>query len=463
MDGRAAEARETRRGAHSCDPPSVRVTARLPRKHVIELVQFGWAARAGCAARERDSADMGMWIGKGWSGWSAASYHPRMLPNTWPHPGHQGRPSRPQPRLSGTFTYRSSTGATLHRPLLSCTGQRAAGPPLSSHLALAKQAKPPILLSRTTNFPSQPAPSLTASNCPYSHTRYIPYHQDIPHHTALHHTIHLVPLLFCTLAALADQAVFDPPRLACSRSPSTPAMNNKNWNDRADKDLFFTILSVKNIGVISGAEWTTIGNHMRTMGYGFTNEGCRQHFQGLRRALNKVESSAPAAESATRRVDPTLNPITRRPGPGRGRPRKSQAAAGEGGSSTGPESADNSTITPLDPNMSASPGLPGSVPVHDPALQPQAMEMEEDGGLGGQQTAEEDEQALAASAGGAYPDAAAQELPDGTADEHPSKRQRLESDVMDHEAALDDEAVLALATHNGTTPADYAEFGYGDA
>lgn len=52
-------------------------------------------------------------------------------------------------------------------------------------------------------------------------------------------------------------------------------MNNKNWNDRADKDLFFTILSVKNIGVISGAEWTTIGNHMRTMGYGFTNEGCR--------------------------------------------------------------------------------------------------------------------------------------------------------------------------------------------
>ncbi len=50
---------------------------------------------------------------------------------------------------------------------------------------------------------------------------------------------------------------------------------NKNWNDRADKDLFFTILSVKNIGVISGAEWTTIGNHMRELGYGFTNEGCR--------------------------------------------------------------------------------------------------------------------------------------------------------------------------------------------
>lgn len=55
--------------------------------------------------------------------------------------------------------------------------------------------------------------------------------------------------------------------------PST--IMNKSWNDRADRDLFFTILSVKAIGVISGAEWTTIGNHMRSMGYGFTNEGCR--------------------------------------------------------------------------------------------------------------------------------------------------------------------------------------------
>lgn len=56
---------------------------------------------------------------------------------------------------------------------------------------------------------------------------------------------------------------------------STLGPMNKNWNDRADKDLFFTILSVKNIGVISGTEWTTIGNHMRSLGYGFTNEGCR--------------------------------------------------------------------------------------------------------------------------------------------------------------------------------------------
>ncbi|KPA46695.1 hypothetical protein FLAG1_00271 [Fusarium langsethiae] len=98
-------------------------------------------------------------------------------------------------------------------------------------------------------------------------------------------------------------------------------MNSKNWNDRADKDLFFTILSVKNIGVISGSEWTTIGNHMRSLGYGFTNEGCRQHFQGLRRAQHKAETTGPNGDTV-RRNDPTMNPITRRPGPGRGRPRK---------------------------------------------------------------------------------------------------------------------------------------------
>ncbi|KAJ0304109.1 hypothetical protein COL5a_005243 [Colletotrichum fioriniae] len=103
---------------------------------------------------------------------------------------------------------------------------------------------------------------------------------------------------------------------------------NKNWNDRADKDLFFTILSVKNIGVISGSEWTTIGNHMRTLGYGFTNEGCRQHFQGLRRAQHKSETNGGSPDNP-RKVDPTTNPITRRPGPGRGRPKKQPQQAAQ--------------------------------------------------------------------------------------------------------------------------------------
>ncbi|KAG6015784.1 hypothetical protein E4U43_004805 [Claviceps pusilla] len=100
-------------------------------------------------------------------------------------------------------------------------------------------------------------------------------------------------------------------------------MSSKSWTDRADKDLFFTILSVKNIGIISGGEWSTIGNHMRSMGYGFTNEGCRQHFQGLRRAQSKAEATGtvPYMDNVYH-SDPTQNPITRRPGPGRGRPKK---------------------------------------------------------------------------------------------------------------------------------------------
>ncbi|KAG7118092.1 hypothetical protein HYQ45_015593 [Verticillium longisporum] len=103
-------------------------------------------------------------------------------------------------------------------------------------------------------------------------------------------------------------------------------MFNKSWNDRADRDLFFTILNVKCIGIITGPEWTSIGNSMRSMDYGFTNEGCRQHFQGLRRAQHTTRGRGlfgqPGVEGE--KHDPTLNPITRRPGPGRGRPRKQE-------------------------------------------------------------------------------------------------------------------------------------------
>ncbi|EEY19091.1 predicted protein [Verticillium alfalfae VaMs.102] len=101
-------------------------------------------------------------------------------------------------------------------------------------------------------------------------------------------------------------------------------MFSKSWTDRADRDLFFTILSVKCIGIITGPEWTSIGNSMRSMGYGFTNEGCRQHFQGLRRAQHTTRGiglfGKPGVQEESH--DPTRNPITRRPGPGRGRPRK---------------------------------------------------------------------------------------------------------------------------------------------
>jgi len=137
-------------------------------------------------------------------------------------------------------------------------------------------------------------------------------------------------------------------------------MNSKNWNDRADKDLFFTILSVKNIGVISGSEWVTIGNALRAMGYGFTNEGCRQHFQGLRRAQSKAEANGGIVHNPYRKNDPTLNPITRRPGPGRGRPKK--AASGDGSQSS-PGGAGPSQLAPnQDPNLQSAPPAFSNMP-----------------------------------------------------------------------------------------------------
>lgn len=200
------------------------------------------------------------------------------------------------------------------------------------------------------------------------------------------------------------------------------AASSKTWGDKADKDLFFTILSVKNIGVISGAEWTTIGNHMRTLGYGFTNEGCRQHFQGLRRAQQKAESNGNSGDNP-RKLDPTLNPITRRPGPGRGRPRKSGAGLDPslGGS-------DQDAQHELDaPGSVSSPITPGAVA----ATQPSGA----------------DDLALA---------------PNGDDSEHIAKRPRLEEN---QDPALDDEAVLsALAAHSNPTPVDHysTEF-YGEA
>lgn len=43
---------------------------------------------------------------------------------------------------------------------------------------------------------------------------------------------------------------------------------------------------------------------------------------------------------------------------------------------------------------------------------------------------------------------------DEDTDEHPVKRQRLDSHDLNQDSALDDEAVLALAAHNGTDPTD---------
>ncbi|GAW15019.1 hypothetical protein ANO14919_044270 [Xylariales sp. No.14919] len=207
---------------------------------------------------------------------------------------------------------------------------------------------------------------------------------------------------------------------------------NKNWNDRADKDLFFTILSVKNIGVISGAEWTTIGNHMRSLGYGFTNEGCRQHFQGLRRAQNKADSNGSNSDSQ-RKADPTTNPITRRPGPGRGRPRKVPPAPIAGADA---DADQEEPSEPVDPASEAQPNDP-SAPV------PLSMQ---------------------ASTGTSEPSSMAIDEPAPDLEDQPAKRQRLDADEEDQQAN-EDEAVLALtaegisSTVDAYGPPDY----YGEA
>ncbi|EGX93184.1 hypothetical protein CCM_04556 [Cordyceps militaris CM01] len=409
--GSSANTRETRRGAHSYDPSSVRVH----RQVATNTRDGARPLRAGCAASET-APDMVCRPQAAASPGNATITEP-----TYPSP--KSLPTRAPVALQALQAVPSSPSpAQPPKKKEEKKGQARGGqktPWPSCHALPIFPRTQPLLLNRLYLVSYLLA-------CP--HPRDIPA-KSVIKFKSLHHPLPLSLVM---------------------------AMNNKNWNDRADKDLFFTILTVKNIGVISGAEWTMIGNYMRSMGYGFTNEGCRQHFQGLRRATNKIEAAPPPADLALRKVDPSLNPITRRPGPGRGRPRKSEGDVGE----AGPASTPGGSATPLDPSMSISPGVG---PAHSnnsnpPHAQPQAMET---GGSGGdpeqQQLAMEDEQALAASAGAPFSSGAVEHGADATDEHHPSKRQRLDADAMDHESALDDEAVLALAAHNGTTASDYPE------
>ncbi|KAI0378359.1 hypothetical protein F5Y04DRAFT_148645 [Hypomontagnella monticulosa] len=196
---------------------------------------------------------------------------------------------------------------------------------------------------------------------------------------------------------------------------------NKNWNDRADKDLFFTILSVKNIGVISGAEWTTIGNHMRSLGYGFTNEGCRQHFQGLRRAQHKTEPNGSMQD--LRRSDPTQNPITRRPGPGRGRPRKQPPSLIDG------STQEVGARKPLPNAAAAATSTEIAIPVDDS----DTLDLVQD---------------------------------DSGLEEQPSKRQRLDEDDQQQQQQQDDDdsdaAVLSLAAATEALPPPEDHYGASD-
>ncbi|CAK7267512.1 hypothetical protein SEPCBS57363_002627 [Sporothrix epigloea] len=134
-------------------------------------------------------------------------------------------------------------------------------------------------------------------------------------------------------------------------------MGSKIWNTCAEKDLFLTILSMKDIGVISRAEWVTIGRHMQILGHNFSNEGCRQHFQGLRRSRRLIRpfadnattpeggsgSSADAAENANQGTTPTAHPPFE---PVRRRRKKSSAAAkaGVGGEGEGEAKGEGSGV-----------------------------------------------------------------------------------------------------------------------
>ena len=233
----------------------------------------------------------------------------------------------------------------------------------------------------------------------------------------------------------------------------------------------------------------------------------RQHFQGLRRAQNKADANESGPESA-RRVDPTMNPITRRPGPGRGRPRKqhdqdspgqlSPGAGGMPGHSPGlvtgamtspfsgavpgqffgtmpgqshgalpigasgqaqqaqpphhsPEApteggiipSEHASVGPSDPSV---PALATSAVQHEPVSADSHHVDEGDVDADG-----------AESAGQLDP---SDQIEQDEVDDHPAKRQKIEPHELEpgsnpeHDPALDDEAVLALAAHNGSGGTD---------
>ncbi|KAG6004115.1 hypothetical protein E4U21_001386 [Claviceps maximensis] len=284
-------------------------------------------------------------------------------------------------------------------------------------------------------------------------------------------------------------------------------MSSKSWTDRADKDLFFIILSIKNIGIISGGEWSKIGNHMRSLGYGFTNEGCRQHFQGLRRAQREAEENGTIPYMDTvYHSDPTQNPITRRPGPGRGRPKKhslepesavGQAYVNSPSMFSTPGTAHSATPTPDQQGQQravgeavvghGTPSQPHAALTHiavsSPVLTTDAttgsfrsesvghenrngdgnsmsmgLGMEMGMGMGngngngdgsGNGNGNGTENEIGGGIGGG--NAGGGEDADGEGvDEPPIKRPRLgDASDLEQSAPLDDDAVLALAAHNG--------------
>lgn len=145
-----------------------------------------------------------------------------------------------------------------------------------------------------------------------------------------------------------------------------------------------------------------------------------------------------------RKVDPTTNPITRRPGPGRGRPRKSAANAAAGvpadASAQVPDVVDptqGQQSTPLVQQISQQP-LPPQ-PNMDPGVGPAPTPMMES--APSQMHAPSAQSSLEMQTEGVFSEDASEDP-----DEHAAKRAKLEEN---HDPALNDEAMLsALAAHN---------------
>ncbi|KAK0706570.1 hypothetical protein B0T26DRAFT_461220 [Lasiosphaeria miniovina] len=214
-----------------------------------------------------------------------------------------------------------------------------------------------------------------------------------------------------------------------------------------------------------------------------------QHFQGLRRASNKIDPPAnPPPSDPVRKVDPTLNPITRRPGPGRGRPRKQGSAGAQGGQGS-------ASASPVVPGFSGVPhqapvaGMHGFIGVHNMHGLPGVHGLPMSGvpgdvaGLpssGGVQVGQGGEARQSPAEGS--PSMGEEQTPvhddiavdpsledhdhDHDHDEQPAKRPRL--DNGQDTTPLEDEAVMnALAAHNNSNPPQghgyTTDFNYGEA
>ncbi|RDL34004.1 uncharacterized protein BP5553_08372 [Venustampulla echinocandica] len=73
------------------------------------------------------------------------------------------------------------------------------------------------------------------------------------------------------------------------------------WDHKSDKDLLLAIIEN---GVLKGIEWPKIAQKMTAKGYTFTHEGCRQHFQKIRKEARSDPSPNPNSPVATPKKRP---------------------------------------------------------------------------------------------------------------------------------------------------------------